>query len=141
MLIKTNSPKLFPLLILILIFPIIFYTGCTVIKQAGKNIPNFDGERAFKDVQYQVSLGPRIPGTAGQDKILKWLDEELSQNKWEVELQVHEIGDKTITNGGIHGTVVELSEHTVTLKIADKVNVKFQRSAVISLPNKKSKGK
>ncbi len=50
-------------------------------------------------------------------------------------------GDKTITNGGIHGTIVELSEHTVTLKIADKVNVKFQRSAIVALPNKKSKGK
>lgn len=124
MLIKTYSPKLSPLLILILIFSVIFYTGCTVIKQAGKNIPNFDGERAFKDVQYQVSLGPRIPGTAGQEKILKWLDEELSQNKWEVELQVHEIGGKTITNlvasRGEDGKYILLGAHYDTRIYADQ---------------------
>ena len=50
-------------------------------------------------------------------------------------------GDKAITNGGIHGTIVELAENTVTLKIAEKVNVKFQRSAVVALPAKKSKSK
>jgi Zn-dependent M28 family amino/carboxypeptidase len=64
----------------------------------GQTIPDFNGERAYKDVEYQVSFGPRIPGTPGQDQILQWLNEELSQYKWKVELQVHEIKGKTITN-------------------------------------------
>jgi len=124
MTIKPNSPKVFSLLSLILIFSVIYAVGCSVIKQACKNIPNFDGERAFKDVQYQVSLGPRIPGTPGQEQILKWLDEELSKNKWEVELQGHEIGGKTITNlvasRGEDGKYILLGAHYDTRIYADQ---------------------
>jgi preprotein translocase subunit YajC len=47
-------------------------------------------------------------------------------------------GDKVITTGGIHGVVVGLSENTVTLKIADKVSVVFQRNTITALPGKKS---
>jgi Zn-dependent M28 family amino/carboxypeptidase len=98
-------------------------TGCSSIKRIEKKIPDFDGERAFKDVQYQVSLGPRIPGTLGQDLILKWLDEELSQYKWEVELKVHEIKGKTITNlvasRGEDGKYILLGAHYDTRIYAD----------------------
>ena len=47
-------------------------------------------------------------------------------------------GDKAITTGGMHGVVVALSENTVTLKIADKVSVVFQRNTITALPGKKS---
>ena len=39
-------------------------------------------------------------------------------------------GDKVVTSGGLHGTVVGLSEHTVVLKVADQVKLEFERSAV-----------
>ena len=39
-------------------------------------------------------------------------------------------GDRAVTNGGLHGIVVGLSEHIVTLKVADQVKVEVDRSAI-----------
>ena len=39
-------------------------------------------------------------------------------------------GDRVVTTGGLYGTVVGLSEQTVTLKVADQVKMEFERSAV-----------
>ena len=42
-------------------------------------------------------------------------------------------GDKVITAGGMHGTVIGLEEKTVLIQIADDVKVKFERSAISSI--------
>ncbi|MBO8163861.1 MAG: preprotein translocase subunit YajC [Brevibacillus sp.] len=42
-------------------------------------------------------------------------------------------GDKVITIGGIHGTIQDLDDSTVTLRIAHNVNVTFDRGAVNSV--------
>ena len=42
-------------------------------------------------------------------------------------------GDKVITVGGVHGTVVGLEEKTVLVQIADDVKVKYERSAITSI--------
>ena len=42
-------------------------------------------------------------------------------------------GDKVITAGGMHGTVIGLEEKTVLVQIADEVKVKFERSAISSI--------
>jgi preprotein translocase subunit YajC len=39
-------------------------------------------------------------------------------------------GDKVVTTSGLHGTVVQLGEHTITLRVADQVKLEFDRSAV-----------
>ena len=39
-------------------------------------------------------------------------------------------GDKVVTNSGMHGTVVTLGEHTVTLRVADQVKLEFDRAAI-----------
>jgi preprotein translocase subunit YajC len=39
-------------------------------------------------------------------------------------------GDRVVTTSGLHGTVVGLGEHTVTLKVADQVKLDFDRSAL-----------
>ncbi|BAH42849.1 MULTISPECIES: preprotein translocase subunit YajC [Brevibacillus] len=39
-------------------------------------------------------------------------------------------GDKIVTIGGVHGTIQELSDDTVTLRIAHNVNVTFDRGAI-----------
>jgi preprotein translocase subunit YajC len=39
-------------------------------------------------------------------------------------------GDRVVTTGGMHGTVVGLTENTVSLKIADQVKVEFDRSSI-----------
>lgn len=42
-------------------------------------------------------------------------------------------GDKVITVGGVHGTVVGLDEKTVLVQIADDVKVKYERSAISTI--------
>ena len=42
-------------------------------------------------------------------------------------------GDEVVTNGGIHGTVTAVAEQTVTVRIADKVEIKLVRSAIASV--------
>ena len=39
-------------------------------------------------------------------------------------------GDRVVMSSGLHGTVVKLSEHSVTLKVADQVRLEFDRSAI-----------
>jgi preprotein translocase subunit YajC len=39
-------------------------------------------------------------------------------------------GDRIVTTSGIHGTIVGLGEHTVTLRVADQVKLEFDRSAI-----------
>jgi len=42
-------------------------------------------------------------------------------------------GDKVVTAGGIHGTIVGIEEKTYLVQIADNVKVKVDRSAVSSV--------
>ena len=42
-------------------------------------------------------------------------------------------GDKVITAGGLHGTVVGLEEKTVLVQVADNVKVKVEKSAISTL--------
>lgn len=42
-------------------------------------------------------------------------------------------GDKVVTAGGMHGTVIGLEEKTVLLQVADNVKLKFERSAISTI--------
>jgi preprotein translocase subunit YajC len=42
-------------------------------------------------------------------------------------------GDKVITSGGIHGTVVGVSDELIQLRIADQVKVDVSKSAISGL--------
>lgn len=48
---------------------------------------NFDGQRAYTDVETQVSFGPRIPGTEGHSLVMAWIQAELESAGWQVEVQ------------------------------------------------------
>ena len=39
-------------------------------------------------------------------------------------------GDRVVTTSGIFGTVTQLADHTVTLRVADQVKLEFERAAV-----------
>lgn len=41
-----------------------------------------------------------------------------------------EKGDQVVTNGGIHGTIVKVTEHTLTVEIADKVKIVVDRAQI-----------
>jgi preprotein translocase subunit YajC len=39
-------------------------------------------------------------------------------------------GDKVITNGGIHGMVVGISDNIIQVRIADQITIDLSRSAI-----------
>lgn len=41
-------------------------------------------------------------------------------------------GDKVVTTGGIHGTIVGMEEKTILVQVSDTLKLKFDRSAVSS---------
>lgn len=42
-------------------------------------------------------------------------------------------GDQVVTIGGLHGTIADLDDSTVTLRVAETTKVKFERSAIASV--------
>ncbi len=42
-------------------------------------------------------------------------------------------GDKVITNGGIHGTVMGVGEQVIQLRVADQVKIEISKSAVAGM--------
>ena len=47
----------------------------------------FDGKRAWQDVDYQVSLGARTPGSKAHSQTVRWIEERLRGLNWAVETQ------------------------------------------------------
>lgn len=39
-------------------------------------------------------------------------------------------GDRVVTSAGIHGTVVDIDEATITLQVSDNTRIKFERGAI-----------
>ncbi len=42
-------------------------------------------------------------------------------------------GDKVVTSGGLHGTIVHIDEKTVLLQVSDNVKLKYERAAIASV--------
>ncbi len=47
----------------------------------------FNANQAMADLEYQVDLGPRIPGSTAHDKIVQWLIDTLGNAGWSVSRQ------------------------------------------------------
>ena len=45
-------------------------------------------------------------------------------------------GDEVVAGGGIHGLITNVSDRTVTLKIADNVKIKVEKASVITILKK-----
>lgn len=58
----------------------------------------FDGNRAFADVEKQLSFGPRIPGSIAHQNFIDWLTAELEKSGWQSSIQKGEMMGKPIKN-------------------------------------------
>ena len=97
--IKTTKPKLPPTLGFLFLA---LLTGCIATPQItpAPVTPTpriFSGQQAYADVEYQVSLGPRIPASPAHDQVIAWMMSELSKAGWEGEIQ-DVPGEKPIKN-------------------------------------------
>lgn len=67
----------------------------------------FDGERALKDLEFQVSLSPRTPGSKSHETVRKWIVEQLKLNGWSTKIQ-----SDTYNNEHIYNLIGNYSEDT-----------------------------
>jgi glutaminyl-peptide cyclotransferase len=60
--------------------------------------PYFDEQRAFRDIEYQLSLGPRTIGSDAHTKTVSYIQDQLRDEGWKVELQEFDEGGHPIQN-------------------------------------------
>jgi len=84
--------------LLSLTFTILTITSCVPNESTTRTPSVFNGNRAFEDVEFQVSLGPRIPGSEGHSKEIEWIKEELQSYGWDTEEQNIDYGGQKILN-------------------------------------------
>ena len=94
-----------------------------------------------------LAAAPGIAGNSGMMQILilvgffaifyflMIMPQRKQQKQRQAMLSSIKKGDKVITSGGLHGEIVELDDEDVRLKVADKVELKFSRSAVAKVKN------
>src|SRR5262252_5948671 len=56
--------------------------------------------------------------------------QQTQKKEREATLAAVKKGDRVVTTSGVHGTVVALSDQTMTLKVADQVRIDFDRSSL-----------
>lgn len=105
---------------------------------------SFDGERAYQDVRTQVDFGPRVPGTEGHDKIQAWIQEELIQAGWQVEIQEsqalgHQIENIVAKRSGDPPQII-LGAHYDTRMFADSDPDSAQRAQSVPGANDGASG-
>lgn len=95
-------------------------------------VPAFDQQRAFADLEYQVDAGYRVPGSAVHRQVRDWLQEQLAAQSDEVHLQpfTHKLGGRDVEmwniialfpgTGGEDAEHVLLAAHWDTRPTADK---------------------
>jgi glutaminyl-peptide cyclotransferase len=72
----------------IILVVLLAWFGISRYYQASLNsVKEFNGEQALKDVEYQVGLGPRVPESPGHDQIVNWIQSQLKEAGWSVEVQ------------------------------------------------------
>jgi glutaminyl-peptide cyclotransferase len=79
-------------------YTIIFTTLFLTISSCSSPSVGFNADRALADVEYQINLGPRTPGSDAHANFIQWLSSELESNGWEVSLQTTERLGHPLTN-------------------------------------------
>ncbi|MBW8012702.1 MAG: M28 family peptidase [Chloroflexi bacterium] len=85
---------------------------------------SFDGQRAYANVEFQVSLGPRPIGSEAHAETIQWIVSELQRNDWNVEIQRinilgHDVQNIIARNDG-GGDWIILGAHYDTRMISDQ---------------------
>jgi preprotein translocase subunit YajC len=55
------------------------------------------------------------------------------QKKVQQFLDALKVGDRIVTTGGIYGTIARMTDKTVKVQIADKVNIEISKAAIAGL--------
>jgi glutaminyl-peptide cyclotransferase len=94
--IATNNKRLLFILVTIVLLLVVSVAIILLLKK--DNNPQFDGQRAYTDVKYQVDLGPRTMGSSAHTEEVDWIINQLKEADWQVETQETVISGQPITN-------------------------------------------
>lgn len=62
------------------------------------------------------------------------MPQQRKQKKWQAMLSALKTGDKVVTSGGLHGTIVALKDEFVHLRVPpDNLRIEVSRSSVVSV--------
>lgn len=82
---NSNNKRTIPIIFLIIIS--LLSLALYILSPRYTPSQPFDGERAYKNVLYQVGLGPRTIGSEAHAATVEWLQDELDKNGWDVTVQ------------------------------------------------------
>lgn len=64
-----------------------FLVTAWLINDAFQPQEKFNGARAYQDILTQVNFGPRVPGSDAHAQTIRYIQQELLQSGWKVQLQ------------------------------------------------------
>ena len=84
------------------------------------------------DLAYAMGPSPAGGNGGGIMSVLPLMIRPQQKQKRDREALLSAVkkGDRVVMSSGLYGTVVGLSEHTVTVKVAEQVKMEFERSAI-----------
>lgn len=62
--------------------------------------------------------------------------QKRKQQELQKQIDAVQIGDAVVTSGGLHGIIANKTDHTVTIKVADNVKIKFDKVAIARIISK-----
>jgi Zn-dependent M28 family amino/carboxypeptidase len=87
-------------------------------------LAEFNGQRAYSDVKYQVGLGPRTMGSVAHEQATSWIISELQKQNWQVNSQETVISGQTVKNiiaqRGVGTPWVIIASHYDSRSVTDK---------------------
>jgi glutaminyl-peptide cyclotransferase len=111
--------------LLLLLFSLILIFIFTVFI-LGRNKPplEFNAERAYQDVAYQLSLGPRTMGSEAHNQVADWIINSLREQGWQVDTQETFLSGNKVKNiiakRGVGTPWVILGSHYDSRTLADQ---------------------
>jgi preprotein translocase subunit YajC len=70
------------------------------------------------------------------------MPQQRKQKKWQAMLSQLKTGDKIVTRGGLHGTIISLKDDAITLRVPpDNVKLEVSRGSVVSVTTPEEKEK
>ena len=86
-LIKYSLPDTIPKQHLLLLVGCLFVISACSATFVESELPVFNAERAFQDLEYQVQLGPRVAGSSAHQQVRNWVQATNEDAGWVVEEQ------------------------------------------------------
>jgi glutaminyl-peptide cyclotransferase len=78
-----NKKNILLIILLIVIISLTLFIAISINRKANE----FNSQLAFKDVKYQIELGPRTLGSEAHRATSEWIVSKLESNNWQVETQ------------------------------------------------------